>query len=49
VLAVAILAAAAFVVKTRAALFDGPSFGKDFDWQAVLEPPGSTAGNADQP
>jgi hypothetical protein len=49
VLAVAILAAAAFVVKTRAALFDGPSFGKDFYWQAVLEPPGSTAGNADQP
>lgn len=37
VLAVAIFAAAAFVVKTHGALFDGPSFGKEFRWQAVLE------------
>ena len=34
VLAVAVFAAAAFVVKTHGALFDGPSFGKDFQWQA---------------
>ena len=36
VLALALLLAAAFVVKTHTALFDGPSFGKDFHWQAPV-------------
>ncbi|MFI4946737.1 MAG: hypothetical protein ACHP85_25890, partial [Burkholderiales bacterium] len=37
VLALALLLAAAFVVKTHMALFDGPSFGKDFRWQAPVD------------
>ena len=41
VLALAIFLAAVFVMKVRDALFDGPSFGKDFHWQSVLEAPGS--------
>ena len=41
VVALAISLVAAFVLKTKGALFDGPSFGKDFHWQAVLEPAGS--------
>lgn len=41
VLAVAIFLAAAFVLQIHGALFYGPSFGKDFHWQAVLVQPGN--------
>jgi hypothetical protein len=37
VLALALFLAAAFVVKTHTALFNGPSFGKDFHWQAPVD------------
>jgi hypothetical protein len=37
VLAAAIILAGVFVVKIQGALFDGPSFGLDFQWRAVLD------------
>jgi hypothetical protein len=41
VLALAIVLGAALAWKTQRALFDGPSFGKAFRWQAAPESPGA--------